>query len=235
MHYAAGGYDATAGGMSRSAKPTGQLGIRVDLCGRPPLTHELAHRRVGVELGGGGGYAGKLLDKRAPIYNGQELEPRKRVTKRIRERPGVVDSQVTQCAAEGSERGRPLRLPVRSCQPQVGFVAAPKDDIPLIHLERDILRMSEEVRERPFCNSHGWTISEVVLKYPVAAAIGGAFAGAGSHSDPIGAGDETRTRDIQLGRLALYQLSYSRKGTHGTAGHGYGVARRSWKPGLTPR
>ncbi len=26
----------------------------------------------------------------------------------------------------------------------------------------------------------------------------------------MGAGDETRTRDIQLGRLALYQLSYSR-------------------------
>ena len=26
-----------------------------------------------------------------------------------------------------------------------------------------------------------------------------------------GAGDETRTRDIQLGRLALYQLSYSRQ------------------------
>ena len=26
-----------------------------------------------------------------------------------------------------------------------------------------------------------------------------------------GAGDEIRTRDIQLGRLTLYQLSYSRK------------------------
>ncbi len=26
----------------------------------------------------------------------------------------------------------------------------------------------------------------------------------------IGAGDEARTRDIQLGRLTLYQLSYSR-------------------------
>ena len=26
----------------------------------------------------------------------------------------------------------------------------------------------------------------------------------------FGAGDETRTRDIQLGRLTLYQLSYSR-------------------------
>ena len=26
-----------------------------------------------------------------------------------------------------------------------------------------------------------------------------------------GAGDEIRTRDIQLGRLSLYQLSYSRK------------------------
>jgi hypothetical protein len=25
-----------------------------------------------------------------------------------------------------------------------------------------------------------------------------------------GAGDETRTRDVQLGRLMLYQLSYSR-------------------------
>ena len=26
----------------------------------------------------------------------------------------------------------------------------------------------------------------------------------------FGAGDETRTRDLQLGRLELYQLSYSR-------------------------
>src|SRR5439155_23583038 len=31
-----------------------------------------------------------------------------------------------------------------------------------------------------------------------------------SNSKTIGAGDETRTRDIQLGRLTLYQLSYSR-------------------------
>ena len=29
-------------------------------------------------------------------------------------------------------------------------------------------------------------------------------------SKNLGAGDETRTRDIQLGRLTLYQLSYSR-------------------------
>ena len=29
-------------------------------------------------------------------------------------------------------------------------------------------------------------------------------------SKKFGAGDETRTRDIQLGRLTLYQLSYSR-------------------------
>ena len=29
-------------------------------------------------------------------------------------------------------------------------------------------------------------------------------------SKNFGAGDETRTRDIQLGRLTLYQLSYSR-------------------------
>ena len=32
-------------------------------------------------------------------------------------------------------------------------------------------------------------------------------------ADLVGAGDETRTRDIQLGRLELYQLSYSRKQT----------------------
>jgi hypothetical protein len=30
------------------------------------------------------------------------------------------------------------------------------------------------------------------------------------HSLMIGAGDETRTRDPQLGRLMLYQLSYTR-------------------------
>ena len=30
------------------------------------------------------------------------------------------------------------------------------------------------------------------------------------HWREIGAGDEVRTRDIQLGRLKLYQLSYSR-------------------------
>ena len=33
-----------------------------------------------------------------------------------------------------------------------------------------------------------------------------------------GAGDETRTRDIQLGRLALYQLSYSRSPAKDTSG-----------------
>ena len=32
----------------------------------------------------------------------------------------------------------------------------------------------------------------------------------GLYAHSFGAGDETRTRDIQLGRLALYQLSYSR-------------------------
>ena len=30
------------------------------------------------------------------------------------------------------------------------------------------------------------------------------------HQNSNGAGDEARTRDIQLGRLKLYQLSYSR-------------------------
>ena len=30
------------------------------------------------------------------------------------------------------------------------------------------------------------------------------------HQSRIGAGDETRTRDPQLGRLMLYQLSYTR-------------------------
>ena len=30
------------------------------------------------------------------------------------------------------------------------------------------------------------------------------------HQNQSGAGDEARTRDIQLGRLKLYQLSYSR-------------------------
>ena len=28
--------------------------------------------------------------------------------------------------------------------------------------------------------------------------------------EPFGAGDETRTRDINLGKVALYQLSYTR-------------------------
>ncbi len=34
------------------------------------------------------------------------------------------------------------------------------------------------------------------------------------HSLGRGAGDETRTRDIQLGRLKLYQLSYARSVVH---------------------
>ena len=32
----------------------------------------------------------------------------------------------------------------------------------------------------------------------------------GSFTGHFGAGDEIRTRDVQLGRLELYQLSYSR-------------------------
>jgi hypothetical protein len=34
---------------------------------------------------------------------------------------------------------------------------------------------------------------------------------------PIKAGDGTRTRDIQLGKLTLYQLSYTRVGSEYTA------------------
>src|SRR6478735_5049203 len=46
-----------------------------------------------------------------------------------------------------------------------------------------------------------------------------------------GAGDETRTRDIQLGRLTLYQLSYSRPMVHGV---GFEPTYGSRRPGLQP-
>ena len=35
------------------------------------------------------------------------------------------------------------------------------------------------------------------------------------HSKVIGAGNEARTRDLNLGKVALYQLSYSRTGKGG--------------------
>ena len=40
-----------------------------------------------------------------------------------------------------------------------------------------------------------------------------------------GAGDETRTRDIQLGRLTLYQLSYSRPLRFGIADLGLRIVK----------
>jgi hypothetical protein len=42
-----------------------------------------------------------------------------------------------------------------------------------------------------------------------------ARSGHGWHCGREEAGDETRTRDIQLGKLALYQLSYARDGRRG--------------------
>jgi hypothetical protein len=42
------------------------------------------------------------------------------------------------------------------------------------------------------------------------------MAGGKSGTERGGAGDEARTRDIQLGRLKLYQLSYSRRLTRNT-------------------
>jgi hypothetical protein len=45
---------------------------------------------------------------------------------------------------------------------------------------------------------------------------------AGSSCKKAGAGNETRTRDLNLGKVALYQLSYSRVG-----GAYYGMQRRS--------
>ena len=40
-----------------------------------------------------------------------------------------------------------------------------------------------------------------------------------------GAGDESRTRDLNLGKVALYQLSYSRMGPQGLAGGNSTFAR----------
>jgi hypothetical protein len=50
----------------------------------------------------------------------------------------------------------------------------------------------------------------------------------------IGAGDETRTRDIQLGRLTLYQLSYSRSFEKVVQGVGFEPTYGSRRPGLQP-
>ena len=43
--------------------------------------------------------------------------------------------------------------------------------------------------------------------------------------EPARAGDGARTRDIKLGRLALYQLSYSREGLSGRTASGGGRIR----------
>ena len=58
-----------------------------------------------------------------------------------------------------------------------------------------------------------WTRDLILTKdalYPWATWAGLVFL---AWQKTIGAGDEIRTRDIQLGRLTLYQLSYSRKTT----------------------
>jgi hypothetical protein len=81
-HALRGGWpDSGAIGISHSAKAPGQRRVCVDLGGRPPLTHELAHWPIRVELGRSGGHAGKLLDECAPIRTRQKLEPRKGVAR----------------------------------------------------------------------------------------------------------------------------------------------------------
>ena len=49
---------------------------------------------------------------------------------------------------------------------------------------------------------------------------------------PNGAGDGIRTRDIQLGRLELYQLSYARlvPGTRGPGARSHMVGREGFEP-----
>ena len=55
-----------------------------------------------------------------------------------------------------------------------------------------------------------------------------------ARSKDFGAGDETRTRDIQLGRLTLYQLSYSRSFEKVVQGVGFEPTYGSRRPGLQP-
>src|SRR5450631_150421 len=164
-HALRGGWrDSWAIGISHSTKAPGQGRVCVDLGGRPPLTHELAHWPIRVELGRSGGHAGKLLDECAAIRTRQKLEPRKGVAKGLPERFGVVDRQVAQRAAECRERCGPLDLAVRPGQPEVRLVAAPEYNIPLLDLNGHVFRVPEEVRERPLDYSHGPMISEVLLK-----------------------------------------------------------------------
>ncbi len=66
------------------------------------------------------------------------------------------------------------------------------------------------------CRGSGWRIatedrhSSFRAFQPRAAPDGGPDALTGSEGKEIGAGNGTRTRDIKLGKLALYQLSYAR-------------------------
>ena len=47
-------------------------------------------------------------------------------------------------------------------------------------------------------------------------------------AERFGAGDEARTRDPQLGRLMLYQLSYSRPTTRGARSFHLNALCQSW-------
>ena len=48
----------------------------------------------------------------------------------------------------------------------------------------------------------------------------------------FGAGDEVRTRDIYLGKVMLYQLSYSRIKILVESTKSFGPIRNIWLPGL---
>ncbi len=55
-----------------------------------------------------------------------------------------------------------------------------------------------------------------------------------SFCQALGAGDEARTRDLQLGRLSLYQLSYSRIPAFPTMPHARARAPMVGRAGFEP-
>ncbi len=95
----------------------------------------------------------------------EELEPRERVAKGLVQRDRIVHCEVPERSPYPSERVGALGLTVRPCETEVGLVATAKQNVAVLDVVGDVLRLAEEVRERPLDQSHAGSISELLQIY----------------------------------------------------------------------
>ena len=130
--------------------------------GGSPLPHHLSEVCIRIHIRRGNQRPRKLVEKRPPILQRQELRPRERIQNRTLKNPRTVHRQVPERERKHPEHVGSLCVTIRERQAKIGLVASAQQHVASIEVSGNVVRVAEKIRKGTLDDTHHMMISELV-------------------------------------------------------------------------